>query len=185
MGKLVLIVLAKTNLQKKLQLKVGNRFHWFLAFALVILLGCIKSHVVMIFNLPAPKLPKPIRNPNEFLAALQSQEFKAVVQSQAIMDEYVNPVEYENASELLRRLADVAKINPPRLEPNLDRIRSLLLNGTQPNYVFVGSLLYSQQYFGDDCNLHIVNLNTWLTYEVCFFQIPGNCRSHLTKLKLN
>ncbi len=64
-----------------------------LGLALVVLFGCISSHVVMVFNMPLSMAKKPITNLEDLAAALESREFTAIASGRLFINEILNPID--------------------------------------------------------------------------------------------
>ncbi len=112
-----------------------------LGLALAVLLGCISSHVVMVFNMPPKLAKKPITNLEDLTTALESLEFTAVAKGQMYIDEILNPLEHAGKAKVFDRLIAAAKRNPPLLVSTIAEIMALVLNGTT-KYVGVIDALY-------------------------------------------
>ncbi len=136
-----------------------KRSELILDLAFVIFLGCIGSHVVMIFNLPAPKLPKPIKNINDVLKATESGEFKVIVGSKIFIQHVFNPVKYANKSYLLRSFVAASAKNPPLLINSRKELVNLLLSDRNRVAVLSASSNIDGDisYLDKKCSLHFVN----------------------------
>ncbi len=137
--------------------RLRKRLNLVLALSLTVLLGCVQTHVVMKFNLPPQKIPKPIKNLQDLHKAIETKEYSALAPSKLIIQILFNNTHAEKL-KLFKNLLEAAKNNPPKYVSTILEAKRLMLGQNERKYVgtYTSILGYiSPAHFSNSCEVYI------------------------------
>ncbi len=152
--------------------KIDKRTSLAQNIVLAILLGCVSSHVVMVFNLPLRRAPINIQNINDLIEVLESGEYTATSMQGITIENILNPVNKANKTDILDRFIAAAKVNPPKIVQNSDEAMDFVLNSVGKRYVFVTESNILRTIQQSYCDLDYVEDKQAPLYLVTFFVVP-------------
>ncbi len=150
------------------------------SLALAIFLGCLSSHMVMVFNIPSPKRPKPITNQHDLLKAIESKQYTALVSPGSAAQDFLEAMPN---TELGKRFIAATKHNRPIFIKSEEQMRRLLLKSSRKIVAIGGWNTYSR--LRDDCNLYSVeDYEVMTVYKGLYFSPSWKLPTSINRVQI-